>query len=319
MPSDDLSDSLAVGVRAPPQAACALAVDFGGTASRWALVAADGGVRGQGDAAALAAQAVGTPTGRAALEALVAPVLPTLGEASGCGALVAGITGLDPAHAPWWTEQLASVTGIQPACVVVRSDIEMACRACLEPGHGTLLYAGTGAIAGHLDGQGCLQRVGGRGVQIDDAGGGHWIATRALRSVWRAEDAHPGAWRQSLLAQAVFDRIGGPDWAATRRFLASAGRGQVGELALAVAQVADRDGAAMALLQAAGRELARLCRVSDERFGPQPLVLAGRVWALHPVLQLSLRQALPAGRTVSRLEEPLVLAAARRAARGGPC
>jgi len=68
------------------------------------------------------------------------------------------------------------------------------------------------------------------------------------------------------------------------------------------------------LLQAAGTELARLAAAMRQRFGALPLALAGRVFDLHPALEHSLRQALPAGTDARRLTLPAHHAAARMAA-----
>jgi glucosamine kinase len=181
-----------------------------------------------------------------------------------------------------------------------------------------VLYAGTGSIAAHVDRHGVMHRAGGRGAVIDDAGGGHWIARRALRQIWRAEDAEPGAWRRSPLARQVFAHIGGSDWVQTRQWVYSgpgAARGEMGRLALAVAAAADDDPAALALLRAAGTELARLALAMRQRFGALPLALAGRVFDLHPVIEDSLRQSLPADAVAGRMNTPPHHAAARLAAR----
>ncbi|HSQ71290.1 MAG TPA: BadF/BadG/BcrA/BcrD ATPase family protein, partial [Rubrivivax sp.] len=212
----------------------------------------------------------------------------------------------------------AAALGLAPAAVQPMTDIELVYRTAFAPGEGVVLYAGTGSIAAFVDADGTMPRAGGRGAVIDDAGGGHWIGRRALRQIWRAEDAEPGAWRHSPLARRVFERIGGIDWAQTRHWVYNgpgAARGEMGLLALAVAAAADEDAAALALLQAAGAELARLALAMRQRFGPLPLALAGRVFELHPAIELGLRQALPAGSAMRRLALPAHHAAARLAAR----
>ena len=52
----------------------------------------------------------------------------------------------------------------------------------------------------------------------------------------------------------------------------------------------------------------------QQRLGVQPVVLTGRVWDLHPLLQSSLREHLPAALDVQRLRIPTHHAAARLAA-----
>ena len=122
-----------------------------------------------------------------------------------------------------------------------------------------------GSFAARLGADGRLLRAGGRGGLIDDAGSGPWIAREALKAVWRAEDVAPGAWRGSPLARALFERIGGSDWDATRAWVygGARARGELGTLAVAVADAAAQDPDARRLLERAGAELARLVNVYE--------------------------------------------------------
>lgn len=285
-----------------------LGLDAGGTHTRWALADAEGGVCAQGEASALAGQQLATAAGR---EAVLATLLSVAAQAGAVQAVVAGLTGFDASHSPAWCELAAPALGVPAAAVSAMSDIELACHA--DP-DACVLYAGTGSIAAFIDAQGRLQRAGGRGAVIDDAGGGHWIARQALCQVWRAEDQTPGAWQASPLAQRLFAHIGGSDWGQTRRWVQGASRGELGRLALAVAQAADADPQALALLQRAGAELARLALALQRRHGPRPLVLAGRVWALHPAVLQGLLAALPAGTATRAPSRPAHHAAALMAA-----
>jgi N-acetylglucosamine kinase-like BadF-type ATPase len=300
-----------------------LGLDAGGTQTRWALAAADGTLRGEGCVAAVSGLQLDHAPGRDAVAAALREIAAAVAPLGGAGRIVAGVTGFEAAQAPLFCELASAALGLPPAAVRTMSDIELAYRAAFEPGAGVVLYAGTGSIAAHVDREGVVHRAGGRGAVIDDAGGGHWIACRALRQIWRAEDAAPGSWRQSPLARRVFDQIGGPDWAQTRHWVYSgpgAGRGEMGRLALAVAAAAttDEDPAALALMQSAGTELARLVLAMRQRFGALPLALAGRVFELHPAIEYSLRQSLPAGTDVRRLGVPAHQAAARMAAQATP-
>lgn len=308
------TDRPAGAAASPP----ALALDAGGTQCRWALAAADGRLLAEGRVPGFGGAQAASARGRAGIAAAMAPLRDALAPFGAPRAVWGGITGLDDAHGPALAEALAPALGVPPAAVALSNDLVMACRALWAPGEGYVLVAGTGAIAGFVDAQGRWHRVGGRGVVIDDGGGGHWIAVQALRRVWRAEDAEPGAWRRSLLAQRLFDLIGGSEWADTRRFLVQADRGRVGRLALAVGEVAEADPAALQILQAAGRELARLAQVLRARFGPGPLAQVGRVWALHPAVQAAFQAELPAGITPQPLTDPVAVQAARRAAAGEP-
>lgn len=95
------------------------------------------------------------------------------------------------------------------------------------------------------------------------------------------------------MAQALFERVGGADWSHTRRYVYGGDRGDIGRLALAVAESADRDAAARAILADAGRELARLGRAMIHRHGPRPVTLSGRASTLHPLVADTMRAALP--------------------------
>jgi glucosamine kinase len=233
--------------------------------------------------------------------------------------VVAGLTGLASADGAALQALLAAPFGLGPAAVQPMTDIELACHAAFAPGQGAVVYAGTGSIAAFVAADGQLHRAGGRGAVIDDAGGGHWIACQALRQVWRAEDVAPGAGAHSALGRQLFAVVGGSDWAATRAWVYGASRGDMGTLALAVAAAArEGDAQALALLQQAGQELARLAHGLHQRFGPLPLALAGRVFDLHPAVEASLRAALPAGTITHRLATPAHHQAARLAAARGP-
>jgi len=289
-----------------------LGLDAGGTQTRWAVADAHGRVWAEGSAPPVSGAQLGDGAGRTQVEAALRAVAQAAGAVT---AVVAGVTGLAAEQAPLLQRLLAKACQVAPEAVQALSDIEGLCHAAFAPGEGIVLYAGTGAIAACIDSTGALQRAGGRGALIDDAGGGHWIAREALRLIWRAEDEQPGAWAASPLARQVFAQIGGSDWAATRAWVYGATRGELGTLALAVAAAADDDPVACAILRDAGAELARLVAALVRRQGLHRLALAGRVFDLHPSIENALRAALPAGCTAHRLATPAHHAAACRAAR----
>jgi N-acetylglucosamine kinase-like BadF-type ATPase len=228
--------------------------------------------------------------------------------------LCAGITGVGAPDEPSTIalqSALAQGFQLERAAVRVCSDIELAYRDVFEPGAGYLVYAGTGSISAFIDASGALQRAGGRGGVLDDAGSGFWIAREALRHIWRNEDEQPGAWRDSVMAQRVFEYIGGSDWAASRQFVYAGTRGSMGQLALAVASAADSDPAALAILRQAGVELARLGQALVSRYGPRPMALGGRAALLHPVVTQSMRAALPTDQSFALVTLQAQVAAAR--------
>ena len=295
-----------------------LGLDAGGTRTRWALAAANGVVVGQGEAEAFSALQMADPAGRAAIAAVLSHIAGESRRDARIEQLCAGVTGFDPengtALAGGLEGLMATAFALPAARIELRSDIELACRCAFEPGAGCVLYAGTGSIIGFVDATGSFHRAGGRGVLLDDAGGGHWIALQALRAVWRAEDARPGSLRESVLGRALCTRIGSDSWAGHRERIHAMSRGQIGLLALAVAEAAPDDESARGILRAAGIELARLAQAMAARFGPQPIALAGRVFDLSPLVEQALRAALPPETALHRIEFAAHEAAARRAA-----
>jgi N-acetylglucosamine kinase-like BadF-type ATPase len=296
----------------PSPAELGLGIDAGGTQTRWALAAPGGAIVAEGTVAGLSALQMGSPHGRETVRStfaeLAAEVLP-----HGVPARVqAGLTGFG-GESELLQRWLAELLHMQAADIHFCSDMEIAYRASFAPGEGYLVYAGTGSIGAFIDAEGQFHRAGGRGVVLDDGGGGFWIAKEALRHIWRLEDEHPGAWRGSPMAQAVFDYVGGDDWACSRQFIYGQERGAVGKLALAVAATADRDPAAAAILHNAGCELARLAQALIKRFGPRPVAVSGRAAELHPSIVAAMRELLPAGLAFRQTSGGAHYAAARLA------
>lgn len=293
---------------APSDPSAALGLDAGGTHTRWA-VARPAGPGTTGQAPALSGLQLGSEEGLAAARQTLQVVAQAAGPVQ---AVVAGLTGFDAAMQPVFLALAAEVFGLPAARVHAISDIELACRAAPAA---LVVYAGTGSVAGFIDAQGVLQRAGGRGAVIDDAGGGHWIAIQALRQVWRAEDERPGAGIDSALGRHLFARLGGSDWPATRRAVVGASRGEIGRLALAVAAAAQEgDAAALELLHRAGIELARPARALLRRCGVASLAFAGRVFDLGPAVEAGLREALPAGVRVRHETRDAAVLSAQRVA-----
>ena len=224
-----------------------LGIDAGGTQTRWALAAPDGAILAEGTVAGLSALQMSKPDGRASVHATFADLARDVLEHAQPASVRAGLTGFGGEGAQM-TAWLAELLGIAPDAIAMCNDIDIAYRACFRPGEGYLVYAGTGSIGAFIDEQGTFHRAGGRGVVLDDGGGGFWIAREALRHIWRREDEAPGSWESSRMARAVFDYVGGADWAYSRQFIYGQERGEVGKLALAVAASAGQDPAADAIL-----------------------------------------------------------------------
>ena len=291
-----------------------LGIDAGGTQTRWALAARDGSIVAEGLAPGVSALQLSSSDGRAAVQACFSGIAAEALRSGQPQRIHAGMTGFG-GDSGLLAEWLAAACAVPRDRVTLSNDIEIAYLDSFAPGEGYLVYAGTGSIGAFIDADGEFHRAGGRGVVLDDGGGGFWIAREALRLVWRREDEQPGAWRASRLAQALFEDIGGDDWALSRQFIYGQERGAVGKLALAVARVADDDAEAAGILRSAGEELARLARALTGRFGPRPVVLAGRAAQLHPLVFASMRAALPDAASLRQSDVHPHYAAARLAAK----
>lgn len=278
----------------------ALGIDAGGTQTRWALLTLDNERVTTGQATGMSGMQMHTDVGRATVLARLAGIAnqlePFLQEAK-IGAIVAGVTGVGAGN-PELVELLGRTFSVESNFVSVVSDIEIAYHAALSPGEGYLVYAGTGSIAAYIDSGNKLHRAGGRGVQLDDAGGGYWIAREALRRIWRREDESPGAWHDSPLARILFEEVGGDSSIYSSRFLTERDRGEVGLLARHVASCAETDSLASALLTDAGTELARLAKAMQHRFGKRKIVVSGRAAQLHSSIETALRRHVTSGASI---------------------
>ena len=269
-----------------------LGIDAGGTQTRWALAMGTGELVAEGCVAGLSATQLATRGGQQALRDTLAGLAADVLAVGRPVQVHAGFTGYGGVDEPL-AGLIRTPLGLGAEAVTIVTDIEVAYLDVFAPGAGYLVYAGTGSIAAFIDAQGQFHRAGGRGGLLDDGGSGFWIAREALRAIWRREDEAPGAWQHSVLAREVLDHVGGSDWNATRRFITTVDRGEMGRLALAVAAAAATDAEALRILEAAGAELGRLARILVGRFGERPLALAGRVFQLHPVVEQACRAAVP--------------------------
>jgi N-acetylglucosamine kinase-like BadF-type ATPase len=195
------------------------------------------------------------------------------------GRIHAGVTGLTekaPAAAVV-RAMLSEALGVAPAVIRVESDIELLARRTFAPGEGYLIYAGTGSVGAYHTPEGEVVTVGGKGILIDDAGGGAWIALTALRAVLRREEEEPGAGFATTLGRELAAEMGGSDWDTIRALVYGGDRGAVGLLAIAVARAAKQgDETAAAILAEADKELMRLAEVLTKRFGKKRVVVRGR-------------------------------------------
>ena len=298
---------------------CFLGIDVGGTQTRWALVESTGALIAEGVAEGFSGMHLAVAQESEGVTCRLNTVAQMVRGAQHhrrlCG-LRAGVTGIGT-DAPRLAFMIARAFDLDGDQVRVTSDAELSFHAVLAPGEGYLVYAGTGSIAAFIDEASVLHRAGGRGVSLDDAGGGYWIAREALRRIWRREDEQPGAWHNSAMARALFAIVGGESSIFAARYLMEKQRGEIGMLAVAVAEHASNDALAAEILTDAGTELARLANAMTHRYGKRAVVVAGRASQLHPLIEAALRRAMPADAVIEFRQVQAHIAAAKMAARLG--
>lgn len=295
-------------------ASLGLGIDAGGTKTRWALARASGEIVASGEAPGMSAHLMRSSDGRQRVRETLAKIAEGALAVGRPARIQAGVTGL-PERPQALRALVAQSFGLEEDAIGLENDLVFVYRGLFAPGEGYVVYAGTGSIAAYIDPAGGFHRAGGWGPLLDDAGSGYWIALEALRRIWRQEDERPGTWRDSPLAREIFSRLGGSDWANTREAVYGGDRGEIGRLALAVAATAGEDPAARSILEAAGRELARLANALLQRFGPRPIALTGRAVELHPVIGEVVRASLPPDTPLEIRSSEAHFAAARLAAR----
>ncbi|MCR6673018.1 BadF/BadG/BcrA/BcrD ATPase family protein [Devosia ginsengisoli] len=293
-----------------------LGLDIGGTASRWVLCGDDGQELARGKAPGATGH-VFNPAEKDKLGNALSTVATAVAAAGFAPASVtAGLTGYGAAVSVDVKALLGDAFGVAPESTIVIDDVALAYLANFAPGEGHLVSAGTGSIGIHIGQDGNLIRVGGRGILIDDAGSGSWIALQALDRIYRVLD-HTGSFDSvRLLADHLFAQVDGRDWSDIRQFVYAGDRGRIGTLAVAVAKAAaDGDEVAEAILREAGGELAALAGALIARAGERTVGFIGGVLALHPVILAEIRLLLT-GQEVRLLDADASLAAARLQALG---
>ena len=288
-----------------------LGFDIGGTTSRWVACASSGAVVARGEAGGASGR-VFDPSEHERLSAVARRVAEeTRGQGLSVRRIVAGLTGFGVAAAGKVRSVLSGAFGIADTDVVLFDDMTLAYLEQFSPGEGHLVSAGTGSFGLYVAADGSRLRVGGRGMLIDDAGSGAWIALRALDRIYRVFDRGGSFTGADVLAEEVLGAIGGRDWDDVRQFVYGGERGRIGTLSVAVARAASRgDVVAIDILHAAGHELGQLALALIARAGPRPIALIGRVFKLHVVLRQAVEHAL-AGHAVRLSKSDAALAAAR--------
>jgi glucosamine kinase len=264
-----------------------LGLDVGGSATRWSF--SNNGTFSNGETLGFSGHLSQPSVFEKATKALSAIAT----EVGNVRCVVAGVSGLskNTEKAAQFERMLQEIFGAEKQLVM--SDIELATRAAFPENDGILVYAGTGSIAAHLDEKEVLQTAGGKGVLIDDAGGGYWITVTALRQILRIEDARPGTGWSTQLGQCLAQRLGGTDWPVVRNHFYGLDRGGVALMALAVGEAAEAgDATALDVLRKAGLELGILAEQLMIRTGCRKIALAGRAASLHGIIHLEMQKAL---------------------------
>ncbi len=294
-----------------------IGLDVGGTASRWVACDPAGAVLARGRVGGATAH-VFNPAERARLATVFDQVASALADnglkpTTLCG----GLTGFGAAAADEIAGLAQQALGLPRDAILLMDDIILAFAAHFQPGGGHLISAGTGSIGIHVGATGEVVRVGGRGILIDDAGSGSWIALRALDRLYRTLD-HTGSFAdQQVMADQIFALVGGSSWHDVRQYVYAGDRGRIGTLAVGVAKAAELgDETALAILHEAGVELALLAQAMQARAEEQPVAVIGGVLTLHPAIFEALTEQL-AGTEVSRPTIDSALAAAQLQASPG--
>ncbi|ARO15468.1 ATPase BadF/BadG/BcrA/BcrD type [Ketogulonicigenium robustum] len=266
-----------------------LGIDVGGTGTRWVVIDDAGHevTRGRTDGA------TGLIYDAASLAAFVGAMEAVREGSPGPLAFVhLGITGAGFNRHANLDEQIKLAFRLPDGAFSYSNDMELAWHAAFPDGRGHLVSAGTGSI-GLTFKDGERIAVGGRGILIDDGGSGTWIGLRALDRLYRLIDEKGAPEGAEILAEKLFGAMGGADWDATRAFVYGKDRGQIGTLAVAVAEAAHLgDPIALDMMTRAGTELARLALALVDRAGPAPLGFVGGVMKLHPAIQAGVAAAL---------------------------
>lgn len=269
-----------------------LGVDAGGTGTRAALVAGDGRVVGRGEAGPGNPRAAGEGPAEAAWLAAARGALDGRAGAVVRGA-VFGVAGVREADEAADAARRLAALGLAGG-LRVTGDLETAHAAALGGGPGVVVIAGTGSAAWAKSADGRAARAGGWGWLADDAGGGYWLARRALVAACEGEDRRGPATTLAMRAAAFY---GAADLRGALTALQGPGhdRARVAAFAREVFAAAEAgDAVAASCCAAAAVELVRLAEAA--RSG---LIAAGCRSVAEPALPLALAGGLPLGAAVA--------------------
>jgi len=254
-----------------------LGLDIGGTASRAVVTTIDGTIvgRGRADAGNPITVAPGLAAEQAALAARTA--LSGVDPASVAAAIL-GIAGTsrfaDDAVAGEFRRAFAALGLRCPVDPV--GDVVVAFAAGTDRPDGTVLIAGTGAIAAEITGRSMGRTADGHGWLLGDLGSGFWLGREAAAVTARAL-AHD---ETSPLVRSVIAAVLGPRPATADAFVTAVHAAEpraLARLAPLVEAAAPEDRLAREIIDtAAGHLTATVVRVRPPH-DPRPLVLSGSV------------------------------------------
>ncbi|MBB4930073.1 N-acetylglucosamine kinase-like BadF-type ATPase [Lipingzhangella halophila] len=258
-------------------------VDAGGTSTRCVVAALDGTVLGCGRAGG--ANQYSSPDPAASLRAALDEALTAAGGVRVVGS-VFGMAGASEAGHARATETATRAWNAleMPGEPYVTDDICAAFAAGSVADQGTVLIAGTGAVAAYVRDGAVAWRCDGDGWLLGDEGSAVWIALRGLRAVLAALD---GRGRPTALRERLAAALEVPPGERERIIEAVYPRhpAELGLLAPEVTAVAgEGDAVAREIVAgAADALLASLTVAAGERFGADPVVLAGSLLSEGPV------------------------------------
>jgi glucosamine kinase len=264
-------------------------IDVGGTATRALVVDGEGHRLGVGRAGGANPTAYRGQAWELSVAGALRQALDEAGRPE-VGSLVVGLAGgeagLDAAASQVLAELMAQELG--PGCrVEITGDVVVAFSAATASPDGTVLVAGTGAVAAAVRGRVPVRLVDGYGWLVGDLGSGFWLGREAARAALAALDARRGS-ATALLPTVVADVLG-REGAADRdhisrrdllRALYSRRPIELARLAPCVTRcAAGGDRVATRICRQAARHLVSAVKAIRPRGERTPLVLAGGVAA----------------------------------------
>ncbi|MFI6484013.1 N-acetylglucosamine kinase [Nonomuraea sp. NPDC050663] len=239
--------------------AVVIGVDAGGTSSRAVVATLDGHVVGRARAGCGNPAAVPASHAYSQLKAAIDGALAEVERESVVAATI-GLAGIEAV-----TAELEALFPVRPQVV---GDVVVALAAGTPEPSGTVLIAGTGAIAAKIIDHTIVSTADGFGWQLGDEGSAFWLGRQAARSAVRA--------RPGLLTELVLKHLGAHDHEQVAVVAQAAPPLALAELAPLVSRACEEGDPAAAEIVERGAQL--LARTFHEVHEPgTPAVLAGSV------------------------------------------